>query len=352
MRILFVHAQPYPPERYSGADVTTHELCEALGAAGHACAVLAGLAPPRRLPRAVAALPGFAVGYPILRRARPELAAAEARARFAPELVVIQAGAPAALVEAFLAHGLPTLVWVHDVEFEAWGGAPPLPRPGLGWLANSLYTAARLRARLGVEAPVLRPLVRPARYRVASERTHVLFVNPHPFKGLDVALHLAAQRPDVGFDFVESWRAGRGPARRWRAQLAGARNLAWHAARPDLRPLLARARLVLVPSRWQETWGRIVSEAQVSGIPALAARRGGLPESVGEGGLLVDADAELAGWERAFARLWDDAREYAARSAAARVHAARPEIQPEAVIAAFLAHARRHADGARREAAS
>jgi glycosyltransferase involved in cell wall biosynthesis len=118
-----------------------------------------------------------------------------------------------------------------------------------------------------------------------------------------------------------------------------------------VRPLLARARLVLVPSRWEETWGRIVSEAQVSGIPALAARRGGLPESVGEGGLLVDADADLAGWERAFARLWDDAHEYAARSAAARAHAARAEIQPEAVIAAFLAHARRHAEGPREEAA-
>jgi glycosyltransferase involved in cell wall biosynthesis len=95
-----------------------------------------------------------------------------------------------------------------------------------------------------------------------------------------------------------------------------------------------------------------VSEAQISGIPALAARRGGLPESVGEGGLLVDADADLAGWERAFERLWDDPREYAARSAAARVHAARAEIQPEAVIAAFLAHARRHAEGPRQEAAS
>jgi glycosyltransferase involved in cell wall biosynthesis len=351
MRILFVHAQPYPPERYSGADVTTHELCDALGAGGHACAVLAGTPPPPRRPCAAADAPGFGVGYPILRRARPELAAAEARWRFAPELVVIQAGAPAALVEAFLAQGLPTLMWVHDVEFEAWGGVP-LPRPGLRWLANSLYTAARLRARFGIEAPVLRPLVRPARYRVESRRTRVLFVNPHPFKGLDVALHLAARRPDVGFDFVESWRAGRGPARRWRAQLSGARNLAWHAALPDVRPLLARARLVLVPSRWEETWGRIVSEAQVSGIPALAARRGGLPESVGEGGLLVDADADLAGWERAFDRLWDDPREYAARSTAALIHAARAEIQPEVVLADFLAHARRHAERPRREAAS
>jgi glycosyltransferase involved in cell wall biosynthesis len=351
MRILFVHAQPYPPERYSGADVTTHELCDALGAAGHACAVLAGIAPPHRLPPAAPDAPRFAASYPILRRARPELAAAEALSRFAPELVVVQAGAPAVLIEAFLARGLPTLVWVHDVELETWGGMP-LPRPGLGWLANSLYTAARLRARLGVDAPVLRPLVCPSRYRVESERTRVLFVNPHPFKGLEVALHLAARRPEVGFDFLESWRAGRGPARRWRAQLAGARNLAWHAALPDVRPLLARARLVLVPSRWEETWGRIVSEAQLSGIPALAARRGGLPESVGEGGLLVDADADLAGWERAFARLWDDPREYAARSAAARAHAARDEIQPEAVIGAFLAHARRHAEGPRQEAAS
>jgi hypothetical protein len=310
--------------------------------------VLAGRA-PRRAGRA-RVLP-HALAYPVLRRARPERAAAEALARFAPDVVVVQAGAPAALVEAFLARGLPTLLWVHDVELESWGGIPR-PQPGLAWLANSLYTAGRLRARLGIEAPVLRPLVTPARHRVESSRARVLCVTPHPWKGLDVALHLAARRPDVDFDFLESWRAGRGPGRRWRAQLAGAPNLRWHAALPDVRPLLAQARLVLAPSLWEETWGRIVSEAQVSGIPALAAQRGGLPESVGEGGLLVAADADLAAWERAFARLWDDPREYAARAAAALAHAARPEIQPAAIVSAFLAHAERHAAAAQQEAAS
>jgi glycosyltransferase involved in cell wall biosynthesis len=341
MRVLFAQSLPYPPQRYSGADVTVHELCLALRARGVACGVLAAAAARAR--RADGA--GLGGDYPIFRHARPEQGVGEAVARFAPSIAVVQAGAAPALAEAFVARGLPTLLYVHDVAFERWGGIPR-PHPRLAWLANSRFTAARLRERLGVQAELLRPLVTPERYRVDTRRERVLFVNPHPFKGADVALHLAERRPDVAFDFAESWRAGRGPARRWRARAERLSNLTWHGAAPDVRPFLARARLVLVPSRWEETWGRVATEAQVSGIPVLGAGVGGLPEAVGPGGLLVDPDADLAGWERAFARLWDDPQAYARCARAAAAHAARAEIQPEAVAANFLARARRHADGA------
>ena len=56
--------------------------------------------------------------------------------------------------------------------------------------------------------------------------------------------------------------------------------------------------LLVVPSLWHEPLGRIVLEANSHGLPALATRRGGLPEMVVEGttGWLFDPDdiAELA----------------------------------------------------------
>ena len=102
-----------------------------------------------------------------------------------------------------------------------------------------------------------------------------------------------------------------------------------------MRAVYRRARLLLAPSPWEEAWCRVVTEAQFSGIPALASDRGGLPESVGPGGLLVPADAPHDAWLTALGRMWDDPDQLDALSAAARRHAARPEIRPESIIAAF-----------------
>ncbi len=41
--------------------------------------------------------------------------------------------------------------------------------------------------------------------------------------------------------------------------------------------------LLIVPSRWQEPFGRIVVESYSVGVPVLCLRRGGLPELVQPG---------------------------------------------------------------------
>src|SRR5262249_21620774 len=56
----------------------------------------------------------------------------------------------------------------------------------------------------------------------------------------------------------------------------------------DMRTVYCDTRILLVPSQWEdETWGRVVSEAQLSGIPVITSDRGGLPESVGPGGIVL-----------------------------------------------------------------
>lgn len=67
----------------------------------------------------------------------------------------------------------------------------------------------------------------------------------------------------------------------------------------DMRAVYTRARTLLMPSLWEESYGRTVVEAQISGIPVVASKRGALPEVMGAGGLLVDAHAPISEWERA-----------------------------------------------------
>ena len=99
--------------------------------------------------------------------------------------------------------------------------------------------------------------------------------------------------------------------------------------------LFRDCRLLLVPSQWDEPWARVVSEAQISGIPAIASRAGGLPESVGTGGILVSPRDSGQAWLTALSTAWDDEDRYKQLSAAALQHSRRPEITTDVVLERF-----------------
>jgi glycosyltransferase involved in cell wall biosynthesis len=92
-----------------------------------------------------------------------------------------------------------------------------------------------------------------------------------------------------------------------------------------------------VPSQWEdETWGRVVTEAQFSGIPVVTSDRGGLPESVGPGGIVLPYNAPATVWASAISALWSDEMRYAPLSQAALDHAARDEIDPEHQVSQLM----------------
>jgi glycosyltransferase involved in cell wall biosynthesis len=78
-------------------------------------------------------------------------------------------------------------------------------------------------------------------------------------------------------------------------------------------------RVVLMPSLWRESLGRVPIEAMANGIPVLASDRGALPETLDDAGLvftipdrctpassLVPTAQEVAPWEAVIEALWDD----------------------------------------------
>ena len=351
MRVLFATRQSHLPQRAGGSPSTTHELCLELAQHGVEPAVLATLetggwlALRNRLRRKLPGGPLFPadrrMGYLTFRGWDPVAGASEVCRRFRPDVAVVQAGRPVPLVNALLATRVPTVFYVHDVEFDRVGGEIER-RDGLTFVANSRFTAGHVREEWGVEATVVPPLVRPERYRTATTRERVLFVNPHPQKGVDIAFGLAEARPDVPFEFLRSWPLRPELEAEYRERARRAGNIEWTEPVSDMRAPYGRARLVLAPSQWREAWGRIATEAQVSGIPLLASNRGGLPESVGPGGILVDHDAPLEEWLAALGRIWDDPRTYDRLAGRALEHSRRPEIQPATVVGRFLEVLERH----------
>jgi glycosyltransferase involved in cell wall biosynthesis len=95
-----------------------------------------------------------------------------------------------------------------------------------------------------------------------------------------------------------------------------------------MKEIYAQAKVILMPSLWEEAWGRVASEAHYSGIPVVASNRGGLTESVGPGGVTLDPDEPINNWVDVIRRFWTDDAYYNEKSAAAIGYAKRPDIDP------------------------
>lgn len=325
MRVLFVSDYPHLPAVKGGLQTTTHDLCLAIAQAGAEAAVLCGV-DERGATGAVRS--DESLGYLCMRTRSPHEALSLAASAWGATAIVVQSGtALTRMVLASLETGRPTAVYLHNVEFHQLHGTLT-PDPSLLYLANSEFTAQRWRALCGLDCHVVPPVVRPDSYLVPATGARVLFVNPTPIKGVEILFSLAAHCPDIPFLVVESWNLEKHWRELCRSRAAALGNVDWLPPTSDMRSVYAQARVLLMPSVWEESFGRTAVEAQLNGIPVLASRRGALPEVVGEAGLLLDPHEPVQAWATALRRLLAGHAEYsaAARSRALGHAAATPLI--------------------------
>jgi len=327
-------AQAYFPRQAGGVQTVTQALAETLGAAGHEVAVAAemslrGTAGARAAMGLLANHFRFSrerfAGHPVFRVRRIAQHAAAVLDSFSPDCVILQSMDAMPIAHAVSQRGIPLVVCWHDVETRRLAGSPS----GLAarFLANSEFTASVYCDAFGIESAVIPPVIQRTLYETAPEqRAQVTFVNPVPDKGLGLALDIAAGCPDISFEFVESWMLEKAARRALMARLERLPNIRFTPHQSSMRPIYARTRILLAPSQWREAWGRVASEAHVSGIPVIGSRIGGLVESIGPGGILVPPDAPAGIWIEALRSVWDDQDRYAALSAAASAYAGRREL--------------------------
>jgi glycosyltransferase involved in cell wall biosynthesis len=160
------------------------------------------------------------------------------------------------------------------------------------WIANSRYVAARYEAR-GVASTVLPAFVDPATGDLPgfADRRGVIFLGQlHPEKGVRDVIELAELLPSI-----EVTVAGHGPLEGEVAAAAGRLpnvTFAGSLDRAGVLECLRRARVSVVPSRWQEPGGIAALEAMSVGTPVVAYASGGLAEYVADagGGRVIEPD--------------------------------------------------------------
>ena len=160
-------------------------------------------------------------------------------------------------------------------------------------IANSKFTAKKVKRVLGITAVVEYPYVAVDQLKAEydywgtvlkdNKKDRILFIGDGYNKGIDLATRIAERLSDKRFLFV---------GRRLSSDRTFPRNVERQNWTRYPAELFARASIVIVPSRWAETFGRVAAEATILGVPALVSNRGGLPEAVGDNKDLIVSDLE------------------------------------------------------------
>ncbi|HVI90638.1 MAG TPA: glycosyltransferase family 4 protein [Dongiaceae bacterium] len=349
MRVLFASYVPHVPESTGGYQTTIDALAGMLQKRGHQVLVMAGIARQsqtiilqERQKERFAVLPFDGLSYPLARADEPVEALPGILAGWRPDIVSLPlgGGAQAAMTVLCLRAKVPVMLTVHNVDPREVATVFP-ESPLLGQMANSRFTARRMHSLFGLDLPVVPPLIDPTTCVLPPEERGqgdcILLINPSINKGVDTFFRLAAARPDLKFLTIESWAVSAD----WRAILhnraAELGNVELLGPTLDMRPVYRRARLLLMPGIYEETWGKAASEAQLNSIPVIAAARGALPETIGPGGLTVPIDEGLEPWLQALDRLTRDMSFYRQVAAAALTHATRSDCAADVVADQFIA---------------
>jgi glycosyltransferase involved in cell wall biosynthesis len=203
-----------------------------------------------------------------------------------------------------------------------------LRHPSVRFAANSPFTAEQFLKKYKYKIPIIYPFIKKENYLLQNFVPHhqegfVTFMNPLRMKGAEIVMDLVEKNPSKNFYILPSgW--GYPHTIETKAnllQFKRHKNVIIPAFRDDIRPIIFSTRLLLVPSLWEETFGRVVNEFQVNGVPVLATDSGNLPDTVGRGGVIIPRGLPLSEYNVAFNNILGDEKLYNALSQLAREHA-------------------------------
>jgi glycosyltransferase involved in cell wall biosynthesis len=351
MRILYASERPPYPFFLGGAARAAHMLLARIAAMpGAACAAVGAsdyAVSAWRYPeaseyatlgvRAVdAANATLDCGYPVQLLPNFYHALAAEMERFSPDLVWSQLEGALPVLQTAHRLGVTGLCYVHDAEFD------PVEMRAIAALdchliASSGFLADKVYRATGRHAEVVYPPAELYFDTPGDPDGLVTMINPHPVKGLDTFLEIARRLPAVNFLLQESWKLDETALETLNRRLADLPNVRFAHRVSDMRSVYGQTRLLVAPSRWEEGFGMVALEAQSWGIPVIASRRGGLPEAVGDGGLLIDDYLNVDAWVAAIETVLNEPERYLTFAERARRHASSDVFSPDVLARGLCA---------------
>ncbi len=129
-----------------------------------------------------------------------------------------------------------------------------------------------------------------------NEKIIIGMINPKKIKGEDIFLSLADQFPDICFVYFSR-----------EDKLFSKKNIKYLGWGTNLQKMYKSFDVLIVPSFWNEPFGRVAVEGIRSGLPVLVSNRGGIPETVDKSFVVENDDIDT--WEKKLNWLLDNPNE-------------------------------------------
>ncbi len=145
-------------------------------------------------------------------------------------------------------------------------------------IANSRYISNRITEQENIIPEIIYPFTE-TKNKFATDlfsAKYITMVGCEKVKGLEVFLKIAKLMPNDHFRVV---------GRTFKLQQIG--NVLYHPFYDDVTEMYKSTKILLVPSLWQEAFGKVSIEASAHSIPVIVSNRGGLPETVFKSDLVV-----------------------------------------------------------------
>jgi len=184
---------------------------------------------------------------------------------------------------------VPVFNVIHDME--AWQIPTLLVADYYGYdviyVSNACERKYRLllrHSKYKVIYPPFQKLIPDSSGEILREKKYVTMINPTIVKGSELLCKIIEKMPYVQFLVVKNWMSDD-----HMVNFSKYSNVSVISRQVRINDIYKQTKVLLVPSFWEEAFGRVIVEAALEGVPTIGSNRGGIPEAIGtNGGSVLD----------------------------------------------------------------